>query len=72
MQNINKNLQAFTEGFMDSQAGFQAELIGRTITAINPEDPRNTIEGKVKSVRFENGLARSMLLATRRYLLPTS
>lgn len=62
MQNINKNLQAFTEGFMDSQAGYQAvSLIGRTITAINPEDPRNTIEGKVQSVRFENGLAILML-----------
>jgi flagellar basal-body rod modification protein FlgD len=58
MQNMNKNLQSFTQGFFDSQTGYQAvNLIGRTVTAIDPGDPKKSVTGKVEWVRFENGLA---------------
>ena len=58
MQNMNKHLQAFTQGFFDSQAGYQAvSLIGKTVTAIDPDDAGKTIEGKVKLVQFDTGVA---------------
>ena len=58
MQNMNKNLQAFTKGFLDSESGYRAvSLIGRTITAIDPADPKKTVTGKVDYVQFDGGIA---------------
>ncbi len=58
MQNMNKNLQAFTQGFLDSESGYRAvSLIGRTITAIDPGDADKSVQGKVEYVRFDGGIA---------------
>lgn len=58
MQNMNRNLTTFMQGFFDSQSGYQAVgLIGKTITAIDPDDPTKIIEGKVDFVQFDAGLA---------------
>lgn len=58
MQNINKNLQTFTDGFMSSESGYQAvSLIGKTVTAVDPDNPEKTIKGKVEYVQFDGGVA---------------
>ena len=58
MQNMNKNLQAFTQGFLDGESGYRAvSLIGRTITAIDPDDSEKPITGKVDYVQFDGGIA---------------
>ena len=52
MQNMNQNL----ESFISSQSAFEAlNLIGRTVTATNPET-NEELTGQVESIQFRAGV----------------